>query len=214
MPRNGKPSTGAVCALVSGGVESAALLARFLSRGDVVQPVYIASGYRWEKAERRWLSRLLAAMAHPRLRPLCVLEAPARSLSGAEHWGFSGRGVPGARSDDAAVNLPGRNILLLSAAALFCSLRSIEVIALGTLEGNPFPDATPAFFSRLARAAALGLGCALRIETPFRRMTKDRVISRSGALPWHLTFSCLSPRGLRPCLRCNKCAERGKVLRG
>jgi 7-cyano-7-deazaguanine synthase len=31
--------------------------------------------------------------------------------------------------------------------------------------------------------------------------------------PFHLSFSCLQPHGLRHCGRCNKCAERQLAFR-
>src|SRR5579864_1110464 len=105
MPRHRK-AAGGVCALVSGGVDSAALIDRLLREGRAVHPVYLLSGYRWEKAELHWLRRLLAAMASPRLRPLGRLRFPARDIAGDGHWALSGR-VPGARSADEAVYLPG-----------------------------------------------------------------------------------------------------------
>ena len=201
-----------VCALVSGGVDSAALVSLLVKSGREVHPLYVRCGYRWERAEERSLRRLLRALASPRLEPLACLEVPAKQFSRQEHWGFTGRRVPGARSADAAVFLPGRNILLLSAAAVFCLARGIPAVALGTLSGNPFDDASPEFFSRLQRALSSGLGRAFRIEAPFRSLSKERVVALAGELPWRLTFSCLSPRGLRPCGRCNKCAERRRAL--
>ena len=209
MPRHPRRS----CALVSGGVESAALIDRLLARGDEVHPVYVRSGYRWEPAELRHLRRLLRAMRSPRLQPLAVLRAPAKELAGAAHWGFSGRAVPGARSADASVYLPGRNLLLISCAAVLCARREIDAIALGTLRGNPFPDASPGFFSALAKTLAAGLKRRIRLETPFRALTKAQVMRGAAALPWALTFSCISPRAGAPCERCNKCAERRRALR-
>ena len=75
---------------------------------------------------------------------------PLRGVYGA-HWSLAGRDVPGARSADAAVYLPGRNVLLLSAAAIAASQRRMSTIALGILKHNPFGDATPGFFSSISR---------------------------------------------------------------
>lgn len=203
-----------VCALVSGGVESAALVARALERGDVVYPVYVRSDFRWESAERYWLGRLLAAIAAPRLQPLTCLRASARNILSPTHWSFGSRPVPGARSADEAVYLPGRNLVLLATASVFCARNDIGSIALGTLRGNPFPDASPVFFSRLEKALASCFERPFSIETPFRGLSKEEVLRGAGNLPWDLTFSCLSPSrsGRSPCLRCNKCEERRKAF--
>src|SRR5688572_13979017 len=111
MPR--QRSSRRVCALVSGGVESAALVAALLERGDRVHPVYVRSGYRWESAELLWLRRLLRSLRHPRLEPLSCARMSARALLDNAHWAFGAKPVPGARSADEAVYLPGRNLLLV-----------------------------------------------------------------------------------------------------
>jgi 7-cyano-7-deazaguanine synthase len=193
-----------VCALVSGGVDSCALLAHLTTRYRRVYPLYIRQGYVWETAELRALRRFLRA-ARLRHAPLTVLELPVGRLLG-RHWSRTGRNAPGARTADAAVYLPGRNLLLLSVAALFCELRRVPVIALGSLNQNPFGDATPQFFRDFGRLTGL------RVIAPFRRWDKARVVRRFGHLPLALSFSCLAPRRGRPCGRCNKCAERQRVL--
>lgn len=200
-------------ALVSGGVDSAALVAHLLSRGDRVLPLFVRSGFRWERAELHWLRRLLAAMEAPRLEPLGVLDGSDEPVIGGRHWAFRGS-VPDARSADAAVYLPGRNLLLATKAAIYGSLRGADAVALGVLAGNPFPDATPGFLRRLSGALSAGLARTMAVEAPFRRLTKSQVLARHPGLPLSLTFSCLSPRGLRPCGGCNKCEERRRVLVG
>lgn len=159
-----------------------------------------------------WLSRLLRTLRAGRLRPLGILEVPLQALYG-PHWGFTGRGVPGATSPDSAVYLPGRNLILLSQAAVWCVRRGLQTIALGTLAGNPFRDASPAFFRAFARCASRALGAPVRIEAPFRGWSKARVIRAEEAAFWGLTFSCLRPRGRRHCGACNKCLERARAFR-
>ena len=210
MPRHPR-TAGRACALVSGGADSAALVAHLLQKGETVYPVFVLSGYRWEEAELHWLKRLLSALACRRLKPLTCLRAP---VHGSPHWAYTGRGVPGARSADEAVFLPGRNLVLLSAAAVFAAQNGIGTLALGTLRANPFADASPAFFASFEKTLRACFGLPIRIRAPFRRMTKAQVVRRYAPTPWGLTFSCLSPAGSRPCGRCNKCAERAKALRG
>lgn len=211
MPGRNKPRR--TVALVSGGADSAALVSHLLARGDEVLPLFVRAGYRWERAELHWLRRLLAAMASPRLRPLEVAEGSNASLIGREHWAFQGA-VPGRSSDDAAVYLPGRNLLLASKAAVYGALREADGVALGVLDGNPFPDARPRFLARLSAALSEGLGRPMRVEAPFRRLSKRRLLERFPALPVELTFSCLAPRGYGACGRCNKCEERRRALVG
>jgi 7-cyano-7-deazaguanine synthase len=199
------------CLLVSGGLDSALLSCRLLRRGVQVHPLYVRFGLSWEATELYWLRRLLASLRCPRLAPLRVVELPVASLYGA-HWSFSGRRVPDARSPDRAVYLPGRNVLLLSAAAIACARHRLSTIALGVLKGNPFGDASPRFFNDMERVLGQALGRPIRILAPIRMMSKVQLIRATPGVPLGLTFSCLRPRGRRHCGRCNKCAERRRAF--
>jgi 7-cyano-7-deazaguanine synthase len=198
--------------LSSGGMDSAALIGWALRRYTQVQPVYCQFGLRWERAELYWLKKFLRAMKSPRLLPLTLLEVSTKNLY-VNHWSRTGKHVPGYRSMDPAVYLPGRNALLLSQAAVYAATQRCSTILMGTLAGNPFPDATPRFLKTMERALSLALKSPLRLRTPFRGMTKKAVLHASHTLPLHLAFSCLNPRGRRPCNACNKCAERDRVRR-
>lgn len=200
-----------VLALVSGGVESALLLKELLAEGHTVIPCYVECGMRWEAAERAALERLLGMMAHERLEALVVLTSPVGDCLG-EHWGMTGLGVPDSASPDEAVELPGRNLLLISKAAVYASRCAAEAVALGPLRGNPFPDATEAFFTAIAEAASLALGRRVDVLAPLIKMDKVEVLKRSEGLPLELTFSCISPSGGAHCGRCNKCAERMRAF--
>ena len=93
---------------------------------------------------------------------------------------------------------------------MLCAQRGLRRIVLGILAGNPFPDATPEFFSAMERALSLGLGHALTIDAPFRGKDKADVIrlGRQLGVPFELTLSCMSPRDGLHCGQCSKCRER------
>jgi 7-cyano-7-deazaguanine synthase len=195
------------CVLVSGGLDSIVLLRESLRRHRVVQPLYVRAGLRWESLERARLRRLLRRLASPGLLPLRTIEVPMTDLYRG-HWSTSGRGAPGYDDGDASVYIPGRNISLFAKAATFCALRGIPILVSGILDSNPFPDGSPAFLRAMERALGRGLGARFRIETPFRRLAKHRVIRMGRDLPLHLTFSCISPRRGLHCGDCCKCKER------
>lgn len=207
------PRGGAVCVLVSGGLDSAVLAHAMARRHARVFPLYVRAGLRWEPVEEYWLRRFLKAVdADGTIQPLTVARLPVADVYGA-HWGLTGRGVPGAGSADGAVYLPGRNLLLLSKAAVFCAVRGIPAVAMGPLKGNPFPDATPAFFRGFARLAGRALEFPLRVLTPLAHLSKMQVIRSANGLPLELTFSCMRPAGRLHCGRCNKCEERRRAFR-
>jgi 7-cyano-7-deazaguanine synthase len=183
-----------------------------LAQGGRVVPLYLRCGLRWEPAELSWLRRFLRAVRSTSLAPLVVVDLPLRSLYGV-HWSFTGRRIPGAYSADAAVYLPGRNVLLLTAAAVACAKQRISRLALGTLSGNPFGDASPAFFRRMSACLSEALARPIRITAPLRRLTVAQLARAAAEAPLALTFSCLRPRGRRHCGACNKCAERRRAFR-
>jgi 7-cyano-7-deazaguanine synthase len=202
----------AIGVLVSGGLDSC-VLAADLARRRRVLPIYVRNGLRWETAERYWLRRFLSVIPHRSIAPLAVLDLPMGDVYH-RHWSLQGR-VPGRRSDDREVYLPGRNIILLTKAVLLCQQAGIHAIALAPLGHNPFPDSRPSFFRLMERTFAAGIRWRGRILAPYLQLTKPQVIRKglSLGLPLHLTFSCLQPRGRRHCGRCNKCEERQRAFR-
>lgn len=200
-------ATQGAAVLLSGGLDSAVLLVETRRRYCPVHPLYISSGLAWESAEQFWLEKFLEQVNQPGVEPLRVLELPVTDLY-PSHWSVTGKMVPDAHSPDQAVYVPGRNLLLIAKAAIYCSMADLHVIALGTLQGNPFADSTAEFFHAYERLLADALNCPIRIETPFRRQTKRDVIRLGKSLPLELTFSCIDPAGYTHCGRCNKCQER------
>jgi 7-cyano-7-deazaguanine synthase len=210
-PADPAPADAPLAVLVSGGVDSAVLLGEALRERPAVHPLYVRSGLYWEAAELRHLRRFLEAVRGPALRPLQVLDLPVADLYG-PHWSLTGQGVPDAASPDQAVFLPGRNVLLLAKALLWCHLHAVPAVALGLLEANPFPDATPAFFAAYQEVVNRAVGGRVRVLRPYAALGKAEVLRRGRGLPLEWTFSCIRPAGGRHCGRCNKCAERRRAF--
>ncbi len=195
--------------LLSAGLDSAVLTAAEARSGEV-HPIYISTGLAWERDELAALDRLLATAPFDRsVAPLARLSFTVEDLYPATHWAL--RGAPPAfDTPDENVYLAGRNVALLSKAAIYCSQHGIGRIALGPLAGNRFPDATPQFFEAMARALSLGLAHSIVVEAPFASREKREVIRLGVELgvPLELTLSCMNPQGGRHCGRCSKCRER------
>ncbi|MEO6237445.1 MAG: 7-cyano-7-deazaguanine synthase [Vicinamibacterales bacterium] len=213
--------------LFSGGLDSAVLLAEALASagGDPSAgplPLYVSAGFAWEDEEQAMAARLFSrppfAGAVGRLVPL---RFDVRDVLPETHWAV--RGTPPAfDTPDEDVYLEGRNIILLSKAALYTaaafptrSEAARIALLFGTLAGNPFPDATPQFFTAMARTLSLGLAREFVVETPFVMMRKSEVIRRGMALgvPFDLTLSCMQPARGQHCGRCSKCRERRDAFR-
>jgi len=187
------------------------------SRGpaDTVQALHVSVGFAWEAEERAMAEQLLAhAPFAGRVDPPVMLSFDMRDVFPDTHWAV--RGTPPAfDTPDEDVFLDGRNVILTSKAAVFIARHArprytSARLLMGTLAGNPFPDATPDFLAAQSRALSLGLDVPIAIEAPFAALHKSAVIRRGVALgvPLELTLSCMQPGDGRHCGRCSKCRER------
>jgi 7-cyano-7-deazaguanine synthase len=218
-----------IAVLVSGGMDSCILLADLSQSYDKVHPLYIKKGLLWEGVELYWLRRFLTALRSRTARSLRsvskrastrgpypvqkirILKLPIQDLYSG-HWSITGQDVPDYETGDPSVYLPGRNLLLLAKAVLFCEMNQINRLALGPLKGNPFPDSSKSFFQSFQKTASLALNSRITIITPFLHLSKTEVIQKGRRLPLELTFSCIQPVDKNHCGMCNKCAERQRAF--
>lgn len=215
-----------VALLTSGGVESAILIGLLPDRCKTVQPIYVRFGLLWEEAELYHLRRYLRAVGRSNLLDLKVLEMPIEDLY-KNHWSTTGDGVPDASTDDDAVYLPGRNILLTAKTAVWCALNNTPAMALGSLATNPFPDATDPFFEILQQSYSTGLAETIQIIRPVVHLHKEQALRLAKHLPLELSFSCIKPQEKQLCNvdsetgsekqwihcgACNKCEERRRAF--
>lgn len=199
--------------LFSAGLDSAVLLADEAAHGEV-QPVYVSVGLAWEAAERAAAARLIdSGRLGASVRPLVSLSVDMTDVYPAAHWSRQGT-PPAYHTPDEDVYLPGRNIILLGKAGVFCAAAKIGRLVIGTLDHNPFPDATPHFRAAMTQALSLGLAHPLAIDAPYAQVSKTEVVRRGVALgvPLELTVSCMNPRvgdaAPQHCGVCSKCRER------
>jgi 7-cyano-7-deazaguanine synthase len=207
-----KPVPGRIAVLASGGLDSSVMLARIARHRPEVFPVYIRTGLVWEKDEIAVLRRFIKQIAIRSIQPLSILDVPMGDIA-SDHWSMTGKKVPGYQAALASNYIPGRNLTLLSKAAVFCARKEIGEVALALLEANPFPDARPAFFDALSNAIDLGVGLRLKIATPWVGKSKAEVIALGRGLPLQWSVSCIKPRGNLHCGQCTKCAERVEGFR-
>ncbi len=204
-PAAGQP----LAVLASGGLDSAILLGEAVRTYSRVHPLYVRTGAVWESVEYVYLTRFLVALRSPALTPLVTLELPVADVYGT-HWSLSGAGVPDAASPDEAVYLPGRNVILLSKALIWCHLNGVPEVATAPLASNPFPDATDDFYDGFADVVSKAVNGRVRVLRPYAALGlhKRDVLRRGVGMPLEHTFSCIRPVGELHCGACNKCAER------
>lgn len=214
------PTSRGTGVLLSGGLDSAVLVIDEAAQDDV-HPIYVSAGLAWETAERATIEAFLNAVAGtPRgnaIKPLVVLSVDMRDVYPPAHWAVTGR-APGYDTPDEDVYLPGRNVVLLGKAGVYCAMKGLHRLTLGTLGHNPFPDATPMFREAMGAALSEGLAHRLEIAAPYAGIDKAAVIRRGTALeaPLALTLSCMNATsvaavtsaGVTHCGVCSKCRER------
>ena len=177
----------------------------------MVTPIYVRKGLAWEDAEHAALIAFVRALGNPNVKPVTTLSVPVRQIYG-RHWSVTGQDVPSYDAPDGAVYLPGRNVLLLGLTAVWCSIHGVSRISIGTLGGNPFSDATPAFFESFASVLSQGLGHRILVEAPYRGGSKSQLIRTHSHLPLELSLTCIAPSGGKHCGNCNKCRERREAF--
>ncbi len=203
------PADTPLAVLASGGLDSAILLGEAVRAYPRVVPLYVRTGAVWEAVEYLHLTRFLVALRSPVLAPVVPLELPVVDLYG-PHWSLSGAGVPDDTTPDEAVFLPGRNVLLLSKALIWCHLNGVPEVATAPLASNPFPDATDEFYDGFAAVVSKAVNGRVTVLRPYAAMGlhKQDVLRRGAGMPLQHTFSCLRPVTDLHCGTCNKCAER------
>ena len=203
--------------LASGGMDSCVLLAKVAEKG-IAHPIYVETGIPWEWAEKRTLNSFIQALDNPNIKSVTTLTLPVKALYGQSHWTMSGETVPEYDAPDETVYIPGRNIILITLAAIWCSLNDVHHIVIGSLAGNPFPDATPEFFQSIANSNTAGLDHQLTVEAPMRHLHKEDILAANAkTLPLHLTLTCANPQAANDdtiihCAECNKCRERHEAF--
>lgn len=193
--------------LFSAGLDSAVLLAHASASHSSLQPVYVRTGLAWEQSEQAVAAQFVASL--PAVRPMTTLTVDMRDVYPATHWAVRGE-APAFDTPDTDVYLEGRNVILLSKAAVYMARIGSPRVMLGTLSHNPFPDASPEFFDAIQRALSVGLAHPIAIERPFAGMSKADVIKLGERLKvrFELTLSCMQPVATTHCGTCSKCRER------
>ena len=195
-----------VAALVS-GLDSCVMVGLLARDYSEITPIYVRAGFRWEDAEVEALNQFFSVLGQDVIRPIVEVRLGVGAFYGT-HWSTAGMDVPDAHEPDEAWYLPGRNLALLSTAAVYGGTHAIQFIAIGILGSNPFPDATEDFFRSLEKTAGLAMNTTFHVLTPLHGMHKPDVIQAGSVFPLEVSLSCASPVQGKHCGVCGKCGER------
>lgn len=214
------PATPAVV-LVSGGMDSAVVLAMARARGHACHALSVRYGQR-HTSELEAATRVALALravehktVHVDLRSLggSALTDDSMPVPTEEDGHLIGSGIP-------STYVPARNTIMLSVALgwaevlgssdLYCGVNAVDY--------SGYPDCRPVFieaFERLANVATkAGVeGARLRVHAPLMQMTKADIV-REGlrlGVDFAQTVSCYQADAQgRACARCDACRLRAQ----
>jgi 7-cyano-7-deazaguanine synthase len=172
--------------LLSGGVDSAAVLAMLVDSGQPAEAVWVDYSQAAREAER---------LASREIAKHFSVSWSCRTID----WGIA----PGAGE------IYGRNDALIATSAL--GLRA-GVVSIGIHAGSGYPDCTPEWAERWQKAFDHQSGGTIGIAAPLVKMQKGQVydLALSLKVPVHLTYSCEA--ATTPCGSCRSCRDREALV--
>ncbi len=162
----GNPAKCRVLVLLSGGIDSAACVEYYVSRGYSVSALFIDYGQPNVNQEKAAASAI-ADHYHIPIRQLKVSGCSVKE-------GY----------------VPARNAILLSLALLSFGPDS-GIVALGIHAGTPYSDCSPEFALLMQQIYDLYEGGRIRIDAPFLQWTKNEIWEHAKIqkVPLHMTHS-------------------------
>jgi 7-cyano-7-deazaguanine synthase len=203
--------------LLSGGLDSATVLAIAKSEGRICHALTFQYGQRHEieLAAATRVARALHADEHV-VYPLNLRVFGASALTAEIEVPKDAVGAPGIP----VTYVPARNTILLALALGFAEAREAQEIWLGVnaVDFSGYPDCRPEFIDAFQRVVLTGTRSGVekgepRIVTPLLELSKAGIIRRGLALgvDYSITHSCYDPDpNGKPCGHCDSCILRRK----
>ncbi|MCB9934939.1 MAG: 7-cyano-7-deazaguanine synthase QueC [Planctomycetes bacterium] len=199
--------------LVSGGLDSATVLALALDEGYAVQALTFDYGQRHDVE----LQAAAAVCASLCVAPPRVIKLDLRAIGGSALTADIAVPKEGVGEGIPVTYVPARNTLFLSYALAVAEVSGAHDIFIGVnaVDYSGYPDCRPEFIAAFERLSNLATregveGRPLRIHAPLINLTKAEIISKGAALgvDYSLTHSCYDPIEGLACGRCDSCRLR------
>lgn len=201
--------------LLSGGLDSATLLAKLVAENRRV----LALGVNYGQRHSREIEAARAIAAHYgveyRLADLRAVSAffGKNSLTDANVPVYEGA------YNEAGMKttvVPARNLLLISLATSWAIAEKCDTVAYAAHGGDHaiYPDCREEFAEKLDAVVRISDWHSVRLERPFVGMSKAEIVALGARLgvPFVLTWSCYNG-GERHCGKCSTCVERAAAFR-
>ena len=209
------PTLSQTILLLSGGLDSAVVLAMLRAEGRPVHALTVDYGQRHAVE----LARARAVAGHYDV-PHRLVTVDLRALGGSaltDEIDVPKDRAPGAR-DIPVTYVPARNTVFLSLALAWAEVLEAGAIAIGAnaVDYSGYPDCRPEYLAafqqltRLATRTGVETGSSVEVLAPLSGLSKADIVRRGAALgvPFALTHSCYDPLGEFACGRCDSCRIR------
>ena len=198
--------------LLSGGMDSAVLLASIVAAGRRVVALSVDYGQR----HRRELDAASDLAAYYKV-PHEVVTIPPAIVSGSALTG--GGPVPHGHYADPSMRVtvvPNRNMILIAYAAAVAARDGLDRVAYAAHGGDHaiYPDCRPEFVKAMSLALGVCHYDPIELHCPFLNKSKADIalIGDILSVPFRLTWSCYEG-GEKPCGQCGTCVERAEAFR-
>lgn len=205
--------------LLSGGLDSATVLAIARAQGFALHPLSFTYGQR-HAIEIDAARRVAASMAvHEHIITPIDLRVFGGSALTADIDVPKGRPAETSAAEGIPITyVPARNTIFLAFALAFAEVRGARDIFIGVnaVDYSGYPDCRPEFIAAFQRVAELATragveGDGPKLHAPLMHLAKEEIIRRGTDLgvDYGLTRSCYDPDAAgRGCGHCDSCALR------
>lgn len=178
----------AVTVLLSGGLDSAALLQFYVDLGREVEALHVHYGQPAEEAEAEAANRVAE-----------FYSVPIRIITYGGTPNIDNNGV-----------IEGRNLFLLGAGCMEARSQT-RVLAIGIHSGTQYSDCSPAFLESVNEAIRISTKNRVTVAAPFLEWSKGEILRycREYSIPVQKTYSC--ERSCTPCGECMSCKDRARI---
>jgi 7-cyano-7-deazaguanine synthase len=201
--------------LLSGGLDSATLLWQLLDEGDEVACLSVDYGQRHVRELNSSRDLIDEAIGQGKQKYIAHKVVSVRGLGGSVLLADGGK-IPHAHYEDPSQQVtvvPGRNLIMLAAAAGFAQSIGFDRVAFAAHAGDHaiYKDCRIDFIAAVDIACRLGYGVS--VVAPFSRVIKSDIARRAVLLnvPIDMTWTCYEGRS-ESCGKCGACIERDEAL--
>ncbi len=201
--------------ILSGGMDSAVLLAHELSLGACVAALSFDYGSKHNSRELPMAADICARAGVPHR----VARLPFFNELFSSSLLQSGADIPDGAYDAASMKstvVPFRNGILLAIAVGYAESIGASRVLIGSHSGDHhiYPDCRPEFNAAMDQTARVGTDGAVRIEAPFADRDKRAIgdLGRTLGVDFSRTWTCYKGGELH-CGTCGACDERKFALR-